>query len=86
MWYIAIIPYDRQLTEFRGPEPSECNESLFFTPSSEKVDLLEKLEEGQTVARFPEEEGMYIGHRPKVSQPNQNRLERRLLLVANPCV
>ena len=77
-----------QLTEFRGPEPSECNESLFFTPSFEKVDLLEKLEEGQTVARFPEEEGMYIGHRPKVSQPNQNRLERRYLvhLGANICV
>ena len=50
------------------------------------MDLLEKLEEGQTVARFPEEEGMYIGHRPKVSQPNQNRLERRLLRSKSMCL
>ena len=69
--------YDWQLTEFQGPEIQKDEvKTPFFTPSSEHVDIVQKLEEGQQ-PRFPEEEGMYIGFRPRVSQRNQNRLERR---------
>ena len=70
--------YDWQLTDFRGPQRAKDAETIepYFVPTSDKVDILEKLEEGQT-PRFPEEEGIYVGERPKVCQRNQNRLERR---------
>ena len=76
--------YDWQLTEFKGPELSPAArrqsatsaESPLFVPSADHLDIVHKLEDGQQ-PRFPEEEGIYIGHRPTVSQKNQNRLERR---------
>ena len=71
--------YDWQLTDFKGPHRSKASAGdALYIPSSDKVDILEKLEEGQ-VPRFPEDEGIYIGERPKVCQRNQNRLERRYL-------
>lgn len=74
--------YSFQLTEFKGPEiispekRREQEEELFFTPSTSPVDIVEKMEEGQE-PRFPEEEGMYIGVRPKVKKSNQNKVENR---------
>ena len=71
--------YDWQLTEFVGPEiPRVKPDSKYFVPSTDHVDIAMKLEEGQ-VPRFPEEEGMYIGERPKVKKANQNKLENRIL-------
>ena len=74
--------YDFQLTEFKGPEiitsekRREQEKDVYFIPSSDPVDIVEKMEEGQE-PRFPEEEGMYIGVRPTVKKSNQNKVENR---------
>ena len=74
--------YSFQLTEFKGPEiispekRRKQEEDIFFTPCTSPVDIVDKMEEGQE-PRFPEEEGMYIGVRPKVKKSNQNKLENR---------
>ena len=72
--------YDWQLTEFVGPEipRDKAERRQIYVPSNNHVDIAKKLEEGQ-VPRFPEEEGMYIGERPKVKKANQNKLENRIL-------
>ncbi|GCB67702.1 hypothetical protein scyTo_0010289 [Scyliorhinus torazame] len=51
---------------------------FLFTPSILTVSTSEKVPENMQ-PRFLEDEGIYVGERPKVSKSNQNILENRLL-------
>ena len=78
--------YAFQLTEFKGPEiitsekRQDQEKDVYFIPSTDPVDIVKKMEEGQE-PRFPEEEGMYIGVRSVVKKSNQNKVENRYKLV-----
>ncbi|KAK3909758.1 Coiled-coil and C2 domain-containing protein 2A [Frankliniella fusca] len=67
-----------------GPILLDKNEScakeseLYFYPSRDPVPLEDRLGSGKEV-RYREEEGIFVGHRPKVRTSNINRLEKRLL-------
>ncbi|KAM3938645.1 coiled-coil and C2 domain-containing protein 2A isoform 2-T2 [Leptodactylus fuscus] len=50
----------------------------FFTPSFQEVPPSQKVPENKQ-PRYLEDEGLYIGERPKVSRTNQNLLENRIL-------
>ena len=52
--------------------------SMLFRPSSDKVELERKLSSEER-PRFVEEEGLYIGERPRVPRRVKNRLENRIL-------
>ncbi|XP_067894068.1 coiled-coil and C2 domain-containing protein 2A isoform X2 [Heterodontus francisci] len=54
------------------------DKKVLFTPSILTVSTSEKVPEN-TQPRFLEDEGIYVGERPKVSKSNQNILENRLL-------
>ncbi|XP_072109110.1 coiled-coil and C2 domain-containing protein 2A isoform X5 [Mobula birostris] len=51
---------------------------VLFTPSILAVSMSEKVPENMQ-PRYPEDEGIYVGEKPKVSKPNQNIFENRLL-------
>ncbi|XP_072921083.1 coiled-coil and C2 domain-containing protein 2A isoform X2 [Hemitrygon akajei] len=51
---------------------------VLFTPSILAVSTSEKVPENMQ-PRYPEDEGIYVGEKPKVSKPNQNIFENRLL-------
>ncbi len=51
---------------------------MLFRPSSDKVELERKLSSEER-PRFVEEEGLYIGERPRVPRRVKNRLENRIL-------
>ncbi|XP_010162789.1 coiled-coil and C2 domain-containing protein 2A, partial [Antrostomus carolinensis] len=68
-------------------KPADCenyskqvkNEKEFlFTPSKQRVPTSEKIP-GNMQPRYLEDEGLYTGERPFVSQRNQNILENRIL-------
>ncbi|XP_026280089.1 coiled-coil and C2 domain-containing protein 2A [Frankliniella occidentalis] len=62
-----------------GKDKSCVKESeLYFYPSAAPVSLEDRLGSGKEV-RFREEEGLFVGHRPKVRTSNIHRLEKRLL-------
>ena len=71
-------------TEFRGVDfvdtriKIENEKRNFFVPSNEKIDVEKKLSEDER-PRFYEEEGIFVGERPKVNPKNRNKLENRLL-------
>ncbi|XP_078401088.1 coiled-coil and C2 domain-containing protein 2A isoform X1 [Cetorhinus maximus] len=54
------------------------DKKFLFTPSILTVSTSEKVPENMQ-PRFLEDEGIYVGERPKVSKSNQNILENRLL-------
>ncbi|XP_059502667.1 coiled-coil and C2 domain-containing protein 2A isoform X2 [Stegostoma tigrinum] len=54
------------------------DKQVLFTPSVLTVPTSEKIPEDMQL-RFLEDEGIYVGERPKVSRSNQNILENRLL-------
>ncbi|XP_048455338.1 coiled-coil and C2 domain-containing protein 2A isoform X2 [Rhincodon typus] len=54
------------------------DKKVLFTPSVLTVATSEKIPEDMQ-PRFLEDEGIYVGERPKVSKSNQNILENRLL-------
>ncbi|KAG9479702.1 hypothetical protein GDO78_011629 [Eleutherodactylus coqui] len=51
---------------------------VLFAPSSRQVPASQKVPENMQ-PRYLEDEGLYIGERPKVSRTNQNLLENRIL-------
>ncbi|XP_075714376.1 coiled-coil and C2 domain-containing protein 2A [Rhinoderma darwinii] len=51
---------------------------IFFIPSFRQVPSSQKVPENRQ-PRYLEDEGLYIGERPKISQTNQNLLENRIL-------
>ncbi|XP_073430700.1 coiled-coil and C2 domain-containing protein 2A isoform X1 [Dendrobates tinctorius] len=51
---------------------------IFFSPSFRQVPPNQKVPENMQ-PRYLEDEGLYIGERPKVSRTNQNLLENRIL-------
>ncbi|XP_073975162.1 coiled-coil and C2 domain containing 2A isoform X3 [Rhodnius prolixus] len=55
---------------------------MFFCPSSSPVPIEEKLEP-DTVPRFMEDEGLYVGKRTKVSWKRQNKLEQRIMAMGS---
>ncbi len=51
---------------------------MYFQPSTDKVDISRKLNADER-PRFREEEGIYIGERPKVPAKVKNKVENRIL-------
>ena len=67
-----------EVTEKSEPFLSKnVNNQVFFAPT-EKIDIVEKLGKDQQ-PRFLQDEGMYIGVTPVLSNRNQNKLEHRIL-------
>ncbi|CAH2299842.1 coiled-coil and C2 domain-containing 2A isoform X1 [Pelobates cultripes] len=56
----------------------EKEKELFFIPSIRRVPTSEKVPENMQ-PRYLEDEGLFIGQRPEVSQTNQNIIENRIL-------
>uniref|UniRef100_A0A8D0FQX3 Coiled-coil and C2 domain containing 2A n=1 Tax=Strix occidentalis caurina TaxID=311401 RepID=A0A8D0FQX3_STROC len=73
--------------DFLVMKPADCEsyseqlkkeKEFLFTPSMLAVPTSEKMP-GNMQPRYLEDEGLYTGERPFVSQPNQNILENRIL-------
>uniref|UniRef100_A0A8C5LMA0 Coiled-coil and C2 domain containing 2A n=1 Tax=Leptobrachium leishanense TaxID=445787 RepID=A0A8C5LMA0_9ANUR len=56
----------------------EKEKDLFFIPTARWVPISEKVPENMQ-PRYLEDEGLYVGQRPEVSQTNQNIFENRIL-------
>ncbi|XP_072412511.1 coiled-coil and C2 domain-containing protein 2A isoform X4 [Chiloscyllium punctatum] len=83
--YLFIIDQTaRDFLVIRAPDyesyysRQQKDKKVLFTPSILTVATSEKIPEDMQ-PRFLEDEGIYVGERPKVSKSNQNILEHRLL-------
>ncbi|KAK9502982.1 hypothetical protein O3M35_011652 [Rhynocoris fuscipes] len=63
-------------------ELKEKQVGMFFCPSSSPVPIEEKLEP-DTVPRFIEDEGLYVGKKTKISRKRQNKLEQRIMAMGS---
>ncbi|KAM4708010.1 coiled-coil and C2 domain-containing protein 2A [Discoglossus pictus] len=65
--------------EYEGyHERLENEKNIIFVPSVRQVPTSQKIPEN-TQPRYLEDEGLFIGERPEISQTNQNILENRIL-------
>uniref|UniRef100_A0A3P8UI20 Coiled-coil and C2 domain containing 2A n=1 Tax=Cynoglossus semilaevis TaxID=244447 RepID=A0A3P8UI20_CYNSE len=67
-----------EYTGYRNLVQRERERELLFTPSVGTVPTSVKLPENMK-PRYLEDEGLYVGQRPSVSQNNQNQMENRIL-------
>ncbi|XP_041443995.1 coiled-coil and C2 domain-containing protein 2A isoform X2 [Xenopus laevis] len=72
--FIELLPAEYE--GYRNQLQKELN--CFFIPSMQPVPTAQKVAENMQ-PRFLEDEGLYTGERPKISQTNQNILENRIL-------